>query len=65
LYGNKKVLERYLLPFGPRLGGGESSFLVGRVELSMVCENHVVPFCFRDWSEILIPVEGTLKEQTT
>ena len=54
-------VKEYLLPLGPSLGSSESSFLVGRVELSMVCENQIVPFCFRDRSYILLPKEDILK----
>jgi hypothetical protein len=45
----------YLLPPGPSFCGCESCFLVDRVELSMISEDHILTLCFWDRSNELVP----------
>jgi hypothetical protein len=49
------------LPLGPRLCCVQSGLVIDRVELSVVSENHVMAFGFRDWSDVFFPTDKSCR----
>jgi hypothetical protein len=50
------------LPLGPCFGRTNTDIVVYGVELRMVCENEIVPFCLGDRRDIFFPAAHYIRQ---